>query len=114
MIVRLPIRLESEANRRDHWSARARRVKCQRRAVWAALIGLDGRPSLPVVVTITRIAPRSLDTDNLAGACKAVRDQVATWLGVDDAPGSGVEWRYDQWRSLRGDHTVEIQIERTP
>lgn len=31
-----------------------------------------------------RVAPGRLDDDNLARACKAVRDEVAAWLGVDD------------------------------
>lgn len=36
------------------------------------------------VVVITRIAPRLLDSDNLEGACKALRDGIATGLGIDD------------------------------
>jgi hypothetical protein len=56
-------------------------------------------PALPVVVTLTRIAPRRLDSDNLQGGCKAARDEVAAWLGVDDADPR-VEWRYEQSKAL--------------
>lgn len=41
-------------------------------------------PALPVVVTLVRCSPRLLDDDNAVGAMKAVRDEVAAWLGVDD------------------------------
>jgi hypothetical protein len=41
-----------------------------------------GEPSL---TTITRIASRSLDDDNLIGACKAIRDGIAEALLFDDA-----------------------------
>lgn len=37
-----------------------------------------------VVVLLTRIAPRPLDSDNLEGACKGVRDGIAAGLGIDD------------------------------
>ena len=42
------------------------------------------RPVFPIVVTITRLGPRALDSDNLASSGKHVRDAIATWLGVDD------------------------------
>ena len=34
---------------------------------------------------MVRLGGRAMDGDNLAGAFKAVRDAVATFLGVDDA-----------------------------
>jgi hypothetical protein len=49
---------------------------------------------MPVVVTLTRVGPRTLDSDNLQASLKAVRDATASWLRVSDSPASPVEWRY--------------------
>ncbi len=88
----LPLRVVSEANRRDHWAAKAKRVKAQRQAVayaWLAA-GLP-RGRKPASVLLTRMAPRRLDDDNLAGAFKAIRDEIALLCGVDDRDES-VRW----------------------
>ena len=79
----LPVKTVSELNMREHWAAKARRAKAQIQAVgW----GFAGRmpPKPPVAVRMTRIGKRILDTDNLEGALKHVRDGVAKWLMVDD------------------------------
>jgi hypothetical protein len=90
----VPIRIVSALNLREHWRKRADRVAGERRAVaWG--LKARGVPALPAVVTLTRIAPRRLDGDNLQGGCKAARDEVAAWLGVDDSDPR-VEWRYEQ------------------
>lgn len=62
-----------------------------------------------VVITLTRIAPRSLDTDNLASALKAVRDGAADALGVDDGSGR-IEWRYAHERGKPGEYGVYVEI----
>jgi len=90
----------SEANRRDHHFAKAKRVKTQRQTTAAHLqaSGFDPEPiaaSKPTI-TLTRIGRRALDTDNLSGSLKAVRDAVAKWLGVDDGPKGPVTWAYAQ------------------
>lgn len=36
------------------------------------------------VVAITRVAPRTLDSDNLESSLKALRDGIAKGLGIDD------------------------------
>lgn len=92
------LRLDVTLNSRLHWAAKERAVRHQRESVRFALAGvarLDGATR----VRITREAPALLDTDNLAGACKAVRDEVAAWLGVTDAPGGPVEWVVQQLRA---------------
>lgn len=99
----LPIKTVSEANRRDHWAVKAKRAKSQRHT--AAM--LVPRFGLPCVVTLVRIGPKALDTDNLAGALKAVRDGVADRLGVQDNDPR-VTWKYDQ---KRGPYGVEITLE---
>lgn len=100
--LRLPLRLVSEANRRGAWFVHDRRRKQQRtvtRCV-ANLVHPSLRPATGsrLVVTITRVAPRALDTDNLATSAKAVRDELAAWLGVSDGPKGPVDWRYAQRR----------------
>ena len=40
---------------------------------------------LPIVVTLARLGGKAMDSDNLQGACKALRDAVAKLVGVDDA-----------------------------
>lgn len=49
----------------------------------------------PLVVTFVCVRRKRLDDDNLAGGCKALRDAVARWLGIDDGDVR-VEWRYQQ------------------
>lgn len=95
----LPIKTVSEANRREHWASRARRVKAQRAAVTLALRcqrvdvrELQAAPHIRVLLVRTG---RRLDDDNLRGAMKAVRDAVAAWVGIDDGSDRW-EWCYDQ------------------
>lgn len=99
----LPIKTVSEANRRDHWAVKAKRAKSQRHT--AAM--LVPRFGLPCAVTLVRIGPKALDTDNLNGALKAVRDGVADRLGIQDNDPR-VTWRYGQ---KRGPYGVEITLE---
>ena len=90
----------SEANSHTHWRVRQRRAKEQRTTVFVHLSCRAGRvpPPLPVVVTLTRLSARQLDSDNLAGAMKHVRDGVADWFGVDDGDPR-YEWRVEQVKS---------------
>jgi len=106
-VISIPLRLPSSPNLREHWAVKARRVKAERRAV-AWLLGNGPRPPLPLVVTLTRVSPRCIrDGDNLQGAFKSCRDEVAKWFGVDDADPR-VAWRYDQRRGAPKRHVVEI------
>ena len=106
------LRLASTINARQHWRARAAAAKRQRAAARLCL-SAHPRPTGPVVVTITRVAPRALDSDNLAGACKSVRDGVADWLGVDD--GAAERAGLVAWRCAQGTqaefYAVRITIE---
>jgi hypothetical protein len=115
MTTTVPIRTRSEANLREHWATKARRVKAQRHATRLCLVadsvehgGVPPRGRL--VIQITRIAPRVLDDDNLRPALKAVRDEVAAWLGLPDDRDQRVSWEYDQRRGKPGQYAVEIQI----
>lgn len=104
----MPLRVVSEANRRDHWRVKAKRAKDQRAYTYAHLPAMLAGLPLPLVVTLTRVAPRKLDSDNLAGAFKAVRDGVADALGKDDG-NAGIEWRYAQ---QKGEYGIIIEISK--
>lgn len=106
--AQLPIRLVSEANVREHWAVKAKRTRAQRSAV-ALKVGSAIRSELayPLRVLITRRGLRTLDTDNLARACKAVRDGVADALGVDDG-ALCVTWEYAQEPSR--EYSVGIDV----
>lgn len=106
--LEIPMRLPSAANLREHWRVRAKRVKSQRAVVRLAMragcmrgpTGLDASIGVamqgePLVVRLTRISPRKLDSDNLSSAFKAIRDQVAAELGIDDG-SDAIEWLYAQ------------------
>lgn len=88
--VELPLRIQSVANLREHWTQRAKRTKAHRNAAMAV-----PKVEIPCVVTLTRMGPRKLDSDNLVGGFKALRDGIADRLGVDDADPR-VKWVYCQ------------------
>lgn len=69
------------------------------------------RLTTSLVVTMTRVAPRALDDDNLRGAFKAVRDAIADVLGSDDR-NPLIAWRYEQRKGAPKQHAIEIRIER--
>ena len=102
----IPLRLSNGLNAREHHFVRAKRVRAERIAVAWMLKGKP--PAAPLIVTMTRIAPSAgLDSDNLISSCKALRDQIAQWLGVDDKCPS-VQYVCQQ---RRGPWAVGIQIE---
>lgn len=61
------------------------------------------------IITLTRIAPRAFDDDNLAASFKALRDGVADGLTVDDGDPR-VTWRYAQRRGKAREYAVIIEI----
>jgi hypothetical protein len=108
--IEFPLRLGRGLNSREHYMARAKRVKSERWETWYALrtSGAD-KPHLPCVVTITRVSPRGqLDDDGAVGACKGVRDEIAAWLGVDDKHSDIVRYVCKQ---ARGPWGTRIEME---
>lgn len=125
MIFTVPIRTVSALNMREHWAKKAKRVKQERNvtaiAAYAQDWSRDGGPPIgeyslkaeageSLSVTLTRIAPRQLDDDNLRGALKGVRDEVAAMLGVDDRDPV-VRWQYAQRKGKPKEWAVEVRIE---
>lgn len=95
-------------NTREHHQARARRAKLHRQTThWAMKVAR--KPDLPCIVTLTRLAPRELDGDNLQAGLKACRDGVADWLGVDDRDPR-VTWAYGQKKGKPRQYAVEVAI----
>lgn len=61
---------------------------------------------------MTRVGPKMLDSDNLEGALKAVRDGIADGLGLsDDADGGVIEWRRSEQEKSKTHKGVSIEIE---
>ncbi len=112
MHLGIPLRVSSRTNARQHWSVRARRTKAERALVALHLAPLrHQRPDVDagVVVEMVRVAPRPLDDDNVREALKAVRDEIAKWLGVDDADPR-VEWQYQQRAEGVRVYSVEMTV----
>ena len=108
-------KLVSEANRRDHWALKAKRVASHRDAVSMAWL-LAGKPTIdpPCVVTITRVAPRQIrDSDNLVISAKALRDQLAEDVLRCDDGDPRVRWEYGQRRGKTGEYAVEVTFAET-
>ena len=113
--ITIPMKLPSCANLREHWSKRARRAMEHRLEAGTMVMGcalleklvLPLKDDQTATITLTRIAPRPLDSDNVASAFKAFRDGVADALGVDDG-SVRLLWQYGQ---EKGAAAVRVEID---
>jgi hypothetical protein len=115
----LPIEAVNTSNRREHWTERSARNQVQRsgtrlalnaKRVCAQVTLNDG-----LLVTVTRVAPRELDShDNLRTALKPVVDGVADALRLKNDKDPRVTWRYAQRRGKVRQYAVEIEITERP
>jgi hypothetical protein len=103
-------------NARLHWAVRGRRSKFWQDSIHAYLTNAGFPRSLPdngrgyvVRISVQQARPPLPDTDNRLGMCKQVRDHIAKFLGVSDAPG-GIEWSVD-WVL---DSVDEMRVELHP
>lgn len=119
VVVTLPIRLRSRQNvSRGHWAVSARLNKQERlMASWACggplaeyRKALDGGYVAGVTVTITRIAPRELDDDNLRSSAKACRDGITDALGLKSDRDKRLTWAYSQERGKPKEYAVRIVV----
>jgi len=108
MIYRLPIKTVTGLNAREHWTTRHRRVSNEK-AMTALVIR---SVPIPCTVTMTRLSASECDDDNLQGAMKAIRDQIAKTAGVDDGPRGPIKWAYAQEKVKRGEFGVLVRIEK--
>ena len=119
-VVMWGVETKSEQNQRGHWAVKARRVAAQRQqtAAWLAgyrihllLVGLEVRDQGGRLrVTLTRIGRRKFDSDGAVASLKAVRDEVARLLGVDDG-NDRIDWRYEQELGSPSNPGVVVEIE---
>lgn len=109
MIFTIPLKLGRGQNDREHFMARARRVKREKEIVGWHLSGTRP-PAGSVRITLTRcFFGAGLDGDNLQGSLKAPRDAVAAWLGRDDADPS-INWAYAQAPAPRAKGFMTIEV----
>lgn len=100
---RIPIHTVSEANSKEHWAVKARRVKHHREVTKACLKSVlpmsfgDERVDC-VWVLLLRLGARNLDDDNLRSAFKATRDEIASVFGIDDGKSDRIRFDYEQER----------------
>lgn len=116
LTVLVPVETVSELNRRDHWAEKHRRSKQQKELTLLLLRTSrydKSKLKPPFVVRLTRIAPGAIrDSDNLASSTKAIRDAVASFLGIDDADvfGNGdVRWVVAQEKGASYGMRIEIE-----
>lgn len=107
--MRFDIKTVSEANQREHWSKKYRR-KVEQQGTFS-MLWRSYRPKLklPAIVTFTRHSCSVLDSDNLAGAFKHVRDQLAKELGIDDGSDK-IRFEYKQERIAKRQHYFTVEI----
>lgn len=102
--------LPSVANLREHPMAKAKRAKAQR-MVGRVLAGvLNSSHKGRWIFILTRIAPRQLDSDNLASCFKSLRDGIADRMGINDGD-SRIIWHYEQ---VPGPAVVKFEGWRLP
>lgn len=107
--VHLPLKTVAGLNAREHWRKRAKRVKAERLTARLVLTPHPKPDVFPVVVRMVRLSPGTLDSDNLQGAAKAIRDGVADWLGIPDNDPR-IDWQYGQERCKRGEFGVRVEV----
>jgi hypothetical protein len=92
-------------NMREHYRVRANRVKWDG-STMASHMTDDRGARVTLMRPIARIP---LDTDNLSGAFKGVRDEVAAFLGVDDK-SERIHWVYTQEKGKGLKSTITIEV----
>lgn len=110
--LRLDCMVRSEMNQRCHWAKRRRRFLSQADALLAATRWMGGaRPPGPWIVAFIHHGAK-MDSDNLQGAFKGLRDAMADWLGLPDDDDDRVSWRYGQVLETKRDRQgVEVIVQ---
>lgn len=107
----LPLAVVSEANQREFWAKKHRRSASQREQIaqeWLVAFGKN-TPKPPCRIRLTRLGGTRIDTDdNLNISFKAVRDELARIIGLDDRSPL-YTWEYAQ--EPGGERGIRIEIE---
>ena len=100
--VEIPIRIKSLANETtEHWTTRSKRNRSHGGAVRYYLQNQIYGLKPPFLITLTRIAPRKFDGDNLVISFKKIRDTIShlffpdVKIGLADSYDCFV-WHYKQ------------------
>ncbi len=96
----------SENNVKEFWAKRYKRSSHQKRTILSILAQNKLSISVPCKVCMIRLSPRSLDSDNLQGAFKYIRDAIADYIIPGLRPGQAdsnleIEWEYAQQKSKK-------------
>jgi hypothetical protein len=107
--ITFPIKTVSEANQREHWRKKHDRKKSQQ--LDFTIFWRKAKPAveLPARFVFTRYSCRLLDSDNLAGAFKHVRDQLAKEIGIDDGSDK-LTFVYQQERISKREHYFTLEV----
>lgn len=99
-------------NLREHWTKTYARNRTNRRIIESAFVVHGIKPTAPCHITLQReynpsIRQKKLDSDNLQGALKGVRDTISGIIVPNLAPGQadheryGLVFHYEQKESKR-------------
>lgn len=113
--VTLPIKLLNSVNHGTHWTKSLKQKKQQQQAIKFVLKSHNVTIPLPCTITLTRIAPRPLDDDNLPPTFKWIRDTLADHAIPGLAPGRAdsdprIKWVYSQTKGAPKFYGIEICI----
>lgn len=115
----VPIRIQSVANLREHWTKRRARDNSQELMIRVALHNATGVPPgvpcLPLQIKLTRIAPKALDFDNLVACFKKTIDVISDWVSPGLAPGradsvEGLEFFFGQEKGKVREYGLKIEM----
>lgn len=114
--INLPIKIVSELNVREHWTKKHARHRKLKRTLSLAFLPYINTNLLPCCVTLIRVSSRALDSDNLMGAFKSIRDYIADLLIPGLAMGRAdsdarIMWVYMQEKGLPKQYACRIVIE---
>lgn len=104
-----PLKTVSLLNMREHYRVAATRKALHRSTVRNVVRGRVP-PPMPVTVTLTRVSAGVMDQhDNLPSCFKHIVDELAVWLGCDDADPR-VTWRYAQQKCAPKKSNVIVEV----
>jgi len=117
MKIKIPNLKTVSPNLKEHWGKSSKRHSDQR-LLLRCFLKMHLKPEiLPCTITLTRIAPRQLDYDNLVTSFKHCRDTIADMLipGLAFGRADGdarITWNYEQRRDKAREYGVEVDIEQ--
>jgi hypothetical protein len=110
----IPIKIVSLSNQREHWAARHARNKRYKKAM-NLYLQEDLSKINPKLIVLTRVAPRSLDKDNLVASQKFVIDYICDrihpgkkWGHADKELGEIFEFK--QRKGAPKEYALEVEI----